>query len=197
MADAVGLASAKRMCSVPERLQLHGAMLALQFGYAGFHVVLRAALNMGISKLVFPVYRNIIALLLLLPFAYFLEKKDRPAITLNFLILFFLLALIGITTNQGFYLLGLDNTPPTSPSSRQRHTKDLFCIARDSKLDLDDSKHVIRRTAELRRLCPFSSTSIISVDEVCKAVTYIEIAANFYSIGVGPPVLFLYGSREL
>ena len=72
MADS---ASSKRMwCSVPEKFQLHAAMLALQFGYAGFHVVSRAALNMGVSKLVFPVYRNIIALLLLLPFAYFLEK---------------------------------------------------------------------------------------------------------------------------
>lgn len=61
-------------CSIPEKFQLHMAMLALQFGYAGFHVVSRAALNMGISKIVFPVYRNILALLLLLPFAYFLEK---------------------------------------------------------------------------------------------------------------------------
>ncbi|GAU15253.1 hypothetical protein TSUD_03200, partial [Trifolium subterraneum] len=90
-------ASSKRMwCSIPEKFQLHVAMLALQFGYAGFHVVSRAALNMGVSKLVFPVYRNIIALLLLLPFAYFLEKKDRPPINLNFLIQFFFLALIGI-----------------------------------------------------------------------------------------------------
>ncbi|KAM1804164.1 hypothetical protein ACFX12_030066 [Malus domestica] len=70
-------------------------------------------------------------------------------------------------------------------------------VQRDSKLNLDDSKHVIRRTAELRRLCPFSSTSIISIDEVCKAVTYIEITANFYSIGAGPPMLFLHGSPEL
>ncbi|AAF87121.1 F10A5.28 [Arabidopsis thaliana] len=85
----------RSLWGVPEKLQLHIAMLTLQFGYAGFHVVSRAALNMGISKLVFPVYRNIIALLLLLPFAYFLEKKERPAITLNFLIQFFFLALIG------------------------------------------------------------------------------------------------------
>ncbi|GLT41128.1 hypothetical protein SLA2020_152140 [Shorea laevis] len=120
MADAGGSAGARRMwCSVPERLQLHGAMLALQFGYAGFHVVSRAALNMGISKLVFPVYRNIIALLLLLPFAYFLEKKERPAITFNFLLQFFLLAMVGITANQGFYLLGLDNTSPTFASAIQ------------------------------------------------------------------------------
>ncbi|XP_061350738.1 protein WALLS ARE THIN 1-like isoform X3 [Gastrolobium bilobum] len=119
MADS-GSASSRRMwCSFPERLQLHVAMLALQFGYAGFHVVSRAALNMGVSKLVFPVYRNIIALLLLLPFAYFLEKKERPAITLNLLLQFFLLALVGITANQGFYLLGLDNTTPTFASAIQ------------------------------------------------------------------------------
>ncbi|KAL1351676.1 hypothetical protein HN51_015567 [Arachis hypogaea] len=112
--------SSKRMwCSVPEKFQLHGAMLALQFGYAGFHVVSRAALNMGVSKLVFPVYRNIIALLLLLPFAYFLEKKERPAMTVNFLGQFFVLALVGITANQGFYLLGLENTSPTFASAIQ------------------------------------------------------------------------------
>ena len=49
-------------------------VIFLQFGYAGFHVVSRAALNMGISKIVFPVYRNILAFLLLVPFAFFLEK---------------------------------------------------------------------------------------------------------------------------
>ncbi|PIA55926.1 hypothetical protein AQUCO_00700324v1 [Aquilegia coerulea] len=111
--------TSKRTCHVPERTKLHLAMLALQFGYAGFHVVSRAALNMGISKIVFPVYRNIIALLLLAPFAYFLEKKDRPALNVSFTIQFFLLALIGITANQGFYLLGLDNTSPTFASAIQ------------------------------------------------------------------------------
>ncbi|XP_047334702.1 protein WALLS ARE THIN 1-like [Impatiens glandulifera] len=101
------------------KYQLHLAMLALQFGYAGFHVVSRLALNMGISKIVFPVYRNILALLLLLPFAYFLEKKERPPINLSFLLQFFLLAVVGITANQGFYLLGLDHTSPTFASAIQ------------------------------------------------------------------------------
>ncbi|CAM0148598.1 unnamed protein product [Urochloa decumbens] len=109
----------RRVCGMPEKAQLHVAMLALQFGYAGFHVVSRLALNMGISKLVFPVYRNIIALCLLVPFAYFLEKKDRPRLTLNFVVQFFFLALCGITANQGFYLLGLDNTSPTFASAIQ------------------------------------------------------------------------------
>ncbi|XP_022860850.1 protein WALLS ARE THIN 1-like, partial [Olea europaea var. sylvestris] len=85
----------------------------------GFHVVSRFALNMGISKIVFPVYRNILALILLLPFAYFLEKKERPPLTWNFVLQFFLLAIVGITANQGFYLLGLENTSPTFASAIQ------------------------------------------------------------------------------
>ena len=57
-----------------EKVKLFMGVLALQFLLAGFHIVSRAALNMGISKLVFIVYRNIISLALLAPFAYFLEK---------------------------------------------------------------------------------------------------------------------------
>lgn len=59
---------------VSEKAKLFIGVLALQFCYAGFHIVSRAALNMGVSKIVFPVYRNVIALVLLTPFAYFLEK---------------------------------------------------------------------------------------------------------------------------
>uniref|UniRef100_A0A0D9YLA4 WAT1-related protein n=1 Tax=Oryza glumipatula TaxID=40148 RepID=A0A0D9YLA4_9ORYZ len=99
--------------------RLHVAMLALQLGYAGFHVVSRLALDMGVSKLVFPVYRNLIALFLLAPFAYFLEKKERPSMTASLAVQFFFLALCGITANQGFYLLGLENTSPTFASAIQ------------------------------------------------------------------------------
>ncbi|KAM1065500.1 hypothetical protein ACFX2B_020802 [Malus domestica] len=46
---------------------------------------------------------------------------------------------------------------------------DLSDIAR--KLDLYDSKHVIRRAAKRRRLCDIQfDSSIIGVGEVCKAV---------------------------
>lgn len=69
MAEA-GSASAM----VPERAKLHIAMVVFQLGYAVNHVIMRVALNMGVSKLVFPFYRNILALLALAPFAYYLEK---------------------------------------------------------------------------------------------------------------------------
>ena len=77
MADeAGGLSSPTRAYEkmVPERVRLHMAMTALQFCYAGQHIILSAAVDMGVSKLVFPVYRNLTALLLLVPFAYFLER---------------------------------------------------------------------------------------------------------------------------
>ncbi|XP_059438953.1 protein WALLS ARE THIN 1-like isoform X2 [Corylus avellana] len=104
------------MAMVPERAKLHIVMTAWQIGYAGNHIILRTALNMGVSKLVFPLYRNIVALLLLAPSAYFLEK-DRPPLTTSLLIQFFLLGFIGITCNQGSYLFGLDNTSPSLASA--------------------------------------------------------------------------------
>lgn len=69
-----GQAPGRRMGWVPDRAKLHLVMNVFQFAYAGNHVILRTALNMGISKLVFPAYRNIIAMAIMAPFAYFLEK---------------------------------------------------------------------------------------------------------------------------
>lgn len=102
-----------RWCSVPEGAKVHMALILFQFGHAGNHVLLKVALDMGISKLVFPFYRNVIALFVLIPSAYFSEKKDRPPLTFSFLMQFFLHGLVGITLNQGLYLLGLENTSPT------------------------------------------------------------------------------------
>lgn len=75
MAEPAGASASKnRMFSVLESAKLHIAMVIFQFGYSGNHVIVRVALNMGVSKLVFPIYRNIIALALIAPFAYFIEK---------------------------------------------------------------------------------------------------------------------------
>ncbi|KAK9115065.1 hypothetical protein Syun_021862 [Stephania yunnanensis] len=109
----------ERITDFSEKMKFFVSLFTLQFCYAGFHIVSRLALNMGISEVVYPVYRNIIAVLLLGPFAYFLEKKERPQLTFALLVQFFLLALCGITANQGFYLLGLNNASPTFASAMQ------------------------------------------------------------------------------
>ncbi|PON71528.1 Plant-drug/metabolite exporter [Parasponia andersonii] len=113
MADSGG----RRLCQVPERAQVHMAATLFQLGHAGNHVLLRAALNMGVSKLVFPFYRNMIAFFALLPFAYILEKRDRPPLNFSFLIQVFLHGLVGITSNQLLYLLGMEKTSPTFASA--------------------------------------------------------------------------------
>ncbi|KAJ7975174.1 WAT1-related protein [Quillaja saponaria] len=104
---------------VTEKTKLVLAVFALQLCFAGFHIVSRLALNIGVSKVVYPVYRNIIAVVLLSPFAYFLEKNERPPLTFSLLLQFFLLALFGITANQGFYLLGMYYASPTFASAMQ------------------------------------------------------------------------------
>ncbi|KAL7114708.1 hypothetical protein ACP275_04G139000 [Erythranthe tilingii] len=107
------------MALVSEKAKLLTSLLILQLCFAGFHIVSRVALNIGVSKVVYPVYRNIIALLLLGPFAYFTEKKERPPLTFSLLTQFFLLALVGITANQGFYILGLYYASPSFASAMQ------------------------------------------------------------------------------
>ncbi|CAH9120646.1 unnamed protein product [Cuscuta epithymum] len=162
MGDSSGSATAagRRIlgfAAIPEKAQLHVAMLALQFGYAGFHVVSRAALNMGMSKVVFAIYRNILAFFLLVPFAYFIERKNRPRLTWNFAVQFFLLAIVGITANQGFYLLGLEHTSPTFASAIQNSvpaiTFILATILRIETVRLDRKDGISKVVGTLMCVC--------------------------------------------
>ncbi|CAN8269123.1 unnamed protein product [Cochlearia groenlandica] len=125
---------------VSEKMKLVVALITLQFCFAGFHIVSRVALNIGVSKVVYPVYRNLLALIIIGPFAYFFEKKERPPLTISLLAQFFLLALIGFTANQGFYLLGLYYANPTFASAMQNSvpaiTFIMACVLRLEHIDL-------------------------------------------------------------
>ncbi|CAN6201576.1 unnamed protein product [Urochloa humidicola] len=102
-----------------EKVKLLAAVLVLEILIAGFHVVSRAALDMGVSKMAFLVYRNGSALAVIAPCAYFLEKKDRPPLTLRLMAEFFMLAAVGVTFTQGLYILGLYYLSPTYVSAIQ------------------------------------------------------------------------------
>ncbi|XP_059302017.1 WAT1-related protein At3g18200-like [Lycium ferocissimum] len=101
------------------KLKLLAALFVMVFCSAGFHIASRIALNIGVSKIVYLVYRNIAALLFLGPVAYFSERKERPPLTSSLLVQFFLLGLTGITTKQGLYIIGLYYTSPTYASAMQ------------------------------------------------------------------------------
>ncbi|KAK6127669.1 hypothetical protein DH2020_038585 [Rehmannia glutinosa] len=141
-----------------------------EFGI-GFHIVSRVALNIGVSKVVYPVYRNIIALLLLGPFAYFIEKKDRPPLTFSLLAQFFLLALVGITANQGFYILGLYYASPTFASAMQNSVPAITFIM-----------------ASALRLEQVSLTRIDGVAKILGTVASVG-GAMIITLYKGPPIL--------
>ncbi|KAJ4981742.1 hypothetical protein NE237_032579 [Protea cynaroides] len=63
--------------SMPEDVQRYLIMLAVQFGYAGSHVLSRVALNTGINMTVFLVYKYIIVLLLFILLAFRNEDGNR------------------------------------------------------------------------------------------------------------------------
>lgn len=56
-------------------------IVVVQLAYAGSNILCKLALEQGLSFLVFVVYRHLIALLILAPLAYVLERfKHQPAV---------------------------------------------------------------------------------------------------------------------
>lgn len=89
------------------------AMISVQFGFAGMNIISKAAINQGMSHFVLVVYRHAVATLVLVPFAYVLERKSRPVLTFRVFVEIFLSALFGSTLNQNFYYAALGYTSPT------------------------------------------------------------------------------------
>ncbi|KAK4381217.1 WAT1-related protein [Sesamum angolense] len=163
---------------ISERVKLLISLFFLQFCFAGFHIVSRVALNIGVSKVVYPVYRNIIALLLLGPFAYIVEKKERPPLTFSLLAQFFLLALVGITANQGFYILGLYYASPTFASAMQNSVPAItFVMA--SVLGLEQV-NIVRRDGQAKILGTLASVG----------------GATIITLYKGPPILHQASTLE-
>ncbi|KAH8507156.1 hypothetical protein Peur_049187 [Populus x canadensis] len=89
------------------------AMAIVQFGYAGMNITSKLAMDSGMKPLVLVGYRQIFATIAMVPFAYFFEWKARPKITMSLLLQIFICSLTGVTGNQVFYFIGLENSTPT------------------------------------------------------------------------------------
>ncbi|KAI3453709.1 hypothetical protein Pfo_010372 [Paulownia fortunei] len=89
------------------------AVIFLQFGYAGFAIIAKSALNQGMNHYTFSVYRNVIATVVVAPFALVLERKIRPRMTFSVLYKIILLALLEPVIDQNLYYVGMKYTTAT------------------------------------------------------------------------------------
>ncbi|XP_050375724.1 protein WALLS ARE THIN 1-like [Argentina anserina] len=182
------------LCMVPERARIHMALIVLQFGYAGQHVILRTVLNMGVSKLVFPVYRNIVALLLLGPSAYFLEKKDRPPLNFGLVMQFFFMGLLGITCNQGLYLVGLENTSPTFSSAIENAVPAItFFMAAVVRIE---QVHLNRKDGKAKVLGTLASVAGASVITLYKGATVYGPPSDSQYLNQSHSLISIFGDAK-
>ncbi|KAL3507668.1 hypothetical protein ACH5RR_033050 [Cinchona calisaya] len=95
------------------RFQPHILMGLAQIGYTFLYFITEASFNHGMNPHVYITYRHIVAGVVTLPFAFFLERKIRPKLTIALFLEIFVLSLLGVGLTLNMYFASLRFTSPT------------------------------------------------------------------------------------
>ncbi|KAI9097793.1 hypothetical protein K1719_025564 [Acacia pycnantha] len=105
------------MSEVMHKLKPYLAIISLQFGYAGMYIITMVSFKHGMNHWVLSVYRHIIALVILAPFAFVLERKIRPKMTLPIFLRLVALGFLEPVLDQNLYNMGMKATTTTFSSA--------------------------------------------------------------------------------
>ncbi|XP_022860249.1 WAT1-related protein At4g08300-like [Olea europaea var. sylvestris] len=95
------------------KLKPYLAIVSLQFGYAGMHIITMLSFKRGFSHWILVVYRHAVATMVFAPFAFLLERKIRPKLTLSVFLKIMLLAFLEPVLDQNLYYVGMKYTSAT------------------------------------------------------------------------------------
>ncbi|PPS03831.1 hypothetical protein GOBAR_AA16824 [Gossypium barbadense] len=84
------------------------SMVSLQFGYAGMFIISMVSLKHGMSNFILPTYRHLAAIITIAPFAFLLERKIRPKMTLPIFLMIVILGFLEPVLDQNLYFLGMN-----------------------------------------------------------------------------------------
>ncbi|GAB2302593.1 hypothetical protein Dimus_036596 [Dionaea muscipula] len=85
-------------------------MVLVQLSSALVYFITEAAFDQGLNPHVYVTYRHIVGGILVLPFAYFFEKKTRPKLTVTMFVEIFLFSLLGVGLTVNMYFASLNFT---------------------------------------------------------------------------------------
>ncbi|XP_015867099.1 WAT1-related protein At4g08300 [Ziziphus jujuba] len=98
---------------VMNKMKPYLAMVSLQFGYSGMYIISMVSFKHGMSHYVLSVYRHVVALVLIAPFALVLERKIRPKMTLPVFLRLLALGFLEPVLDQNLYNMGMKATSAT------------------------------------------------------------------------------------
>ncbi|KAE8714345.1 WAT1-related protein [Hibiscus syriacus] len=105
------------LCNVLNKVKPYLAIVSLQFGYAGMYIVSMVCLKHGMSNFILATYRHVVATIVIAPFAFVLERKIRPKMTLPIFLRIVALAFLEPVLDQNLYYLGMKMTTATYASA--------------------------------------------------------------------------------